>query len=88
MSREIFLIQNDDQIIAMREQAYDSEALLQDWLARYPHLLVGEQIDPHSHAGGSSSPVKPACLPRKVEAAVGRLTISFSTSMRSRRLWR
>ena len=30
----------------MREQAYDSEALLQDWLARYPHLLVGEQIDP------------------------------------------
>jgi hypothetical protein len=46
MSREIFLIQNDDQIIAMREQAYDSEALLQDWLARYPHLLVGEQIDP------------------------------------------
>ena len=46
MSREIFLIQNDDQIIAMREQAYDSEALLQEWLARYPHLLVGGQIDP------------------------------------------
>jgi hypothetical protein len=46
MSREIFLIQNDGQLIAMREQVYDSEALLQDLLARYPHLLVGEQIDP------------------------------------------
>jgi hypothetical protein len=46
MSREIFLIQNDGQLIAMREQAYDSEALLQDLLARYPHLLVGDQIDP------------------------------------------
>jgi hypothetical protein len=46
MSREIFLIQNDGQLIAMREQAYNSEALLQDLLARYPHLLVGEQIDP------------------------------------------
>jgi hypothetical protein len=30
----------------MREQAYDWEALLQEWLARYPHLLVGGQIDP------------------------------------------
>lgn len=46
MGREIFLIQNDGQLIAMREQVYDSEALLQDLLARYPHLLVGEQIDP------------------------------------------
>jgi hypothetical protein len=46
MSREIFLIQNEGQLIAMREQAYDSEALLQDLLARYPHLLVGDQIDP------------------------------------------
>lgn len=46
MNREIFLIQNDGQLIAMREQAYDSEVLLQNLLARYPHLLVGEQIDP------------------------------------------
>lgn len=30
----------------MREHAYDSEALLQGLLARYPHLLVGDQIDP------------------------------------------
>jgi hypothetical protein len=46
MSREIFLKQNDGQLIAMREQAYDSEAVLQDLLARNPRLLVGEQIDP------------------------------------------
>ena len=45
MRREIFLIQNDGQLIAMREQTYDSEALLQDLLAHYPHLLVGDQID-------------------------------------------
>src|SRR5262245_55196945 len=46
MSREIFLIQNDGQLIGMREQAYDSEALLQELLARYPNLLAGDQIAP------------------------------------------
>ncbi|MDQ3830656.1 MAG: hypothetical protein M3361_15405 [Candidatus Tectomicrobia bacterium] len=46
MSREIFLKHNDGQLMAMREQAYDSEAVLQDLLARNPRLLVGEQIDP------------------------------------------
>lgn len=28
----------------MREQSYDSEALLQTLLARYPNLLAGDQI--------------------------------------------
>lgn len=46
MNREIFLIQKDGQLVGMREHAYDSEALLQGLLARYPHLLVGDQIDP------------------------------------------
>lgn len=46
MSREIFLIQNDGHLIEMRENEYDSEKLLQDLLIRYPHLLVGSQIDP------------------------------------------
>ncbi len=46
MNREIFLIQKDGQLVGMREHAYDSEALLHGLLARYPHLLVGDQIDP------------------------------------------
>jgi hypothetical protein len=47
MSRTIFLIQNDDSLIEMREHAYDSEDILQKLLASYPDLLPGEQIDPN-----------------------------------------
>ena len=54
MSREIFLIQNDGHLIAMREQAYDSEALLQDLPARYPHV------------GGELPIVPQRCLNRRV----------------------
>lgn len=32
----------------MSEAEYDSEALLQELLAKFPQLLAGEQIDPHS----------------------------------------
>jgi hypothetical protein len=46
MSRGIFLIHNDGQLVELREQAYDSEALLQELLANYPNLLAGDQIDP------------------------------------------
>jgi hypothetical protein len=45
MSRGIFLIQNDGKLIEMREQAYESEDLLQHLLANYPGLLAGDQID-------------------------------------------
>ena len=46
MSRGIFLIHNNGQLVELREQAYDSEALLQELLANYPSLLAGDQIDP------------------------------------------
>jgi hypothetical protein len=46
MNPGIFLIQNNEELVEMNEQQYDSEKLLQDWLARYPALLVGNQIDP------------------------------------------
>ena len=36
----IFLLSGDT-LVEMREQAYDSEDLLQGWLARYPDLLAG-----------------------------------------------
>lgn len=46
MNPGIFLIQDNDELVEMNEQAYDSEKLLQEWLAKYPALLVGNQIDP------------------------------------------
>jgi hypothetical protein len=45
MGAGIFLIGDDNQLIEMVSQAYDSEALLQQLLARYPNLLAGDQID-------------------------------------------
>jgi hypothetical protein len=45
MSGGIYLIQNDGQLVEMREQQYDSEDLLQKLLADYPNLLAGDQID-------------------------------------------
>src|SRR4026208_1139687 len=45
MNPGIFLIQNNEELVEMNEQQYDSERLLQDWLSKYPALLVGGQID-------------------------------------------
>lgn len=40
MSGGMFLLNGDD-LVPMREQAYDSEDRLQGWLAKYPDLLAG-----------------------------------------------
>lgn len=45
MNPGIFLIQDNEELVEMNEQPYDSERLLQKWLAKYPELLVGNQID-------------------------------------------
>jgi hypothetical protein len=45
MNGGIYLIQDDGQLVEMSEQAYDSEDLLQELLAKYPKLLAGDQID-------------------------------------------
>jgi hypothetical protein len=45
MNPGIFLIQDNEELIEMIEQTYESEKLLQTWLAQYPALLVGNQID-------------------------------------------
>ena len=45
MADNIFLIQGEDQIVQMESQPYDSEALLQTLLAKFPDLLAGGQID-------------------------------------------
>ncbi len=44
MSGGIFLIK-DDKLVKMEEASYDSEALLQELLEKYPDLLAGDQID-------------------------------------------
>lgn len=45
MSRKIYLIQDDDSLLEMAEEPYDSEDILQTLLERYPDLLAGEQMD-------------------------------------------
>lgn len=45
MTGGIFLIQDDGELVEMNEQAYDSEDLLQELLAKYPNLLAGDQIN-------------------------------------------
>lgn len=43
MSKAIYLLQNDGEIIDMREQPFDSEDILQKLIAQYPHMLSGDQ---------------------------------------------
>jgi len=45
MNGGIYLIQDNDQLVEMKEQAYPSEDLLQGLLAKYPNLLAGDQMD-------------------------------------------
>ncbi|MCU0713274.1 MAG: hypothetical protein MUC43_14530 [Pirellula sp.] len=45
MSGQIYLLDDNSKLHSMRETPYDSESLLQTLLAKYPHLLAGEQMD-------------------------------------------
>jgi hypothetical protein len=45
MNPGIFLIQDNEELVEMNEQPYNSEKLLQTWLAKYPALLVGNQMN-------------------------------------------
>ncbi|HJQ26875.1 MAG TPA: hypothetical protein VKA60_23370 [Blastocatellia bacterium] len=45
MAGGIYLIQDNGQLVEMIEQPYDSEALLQELLAKYPDLLAGDQMN-------------------------------------------
>ena len=44
MSGMIYL-QRENELVELRDQLYDSEALLQELLAKYPNLLAGEQMN-------------------------------------------
>ncbi|MFM7836983.1 MAG: hypothetical protein ACKPJD_34750, partial [Planctomycetaceae bacterium] len=45
MTGQIYLLEDHDRLLEMREATYDSESLLQELLAKYPSLLAGEQMD-------------------------------------------
>jgi hypothetical protein len=45
MAGGVFLIQKDESLVAMTEQPYDTEEVLQVLLAKYPDLLAGDQMD-------------------------------------------
>ena len=45
MNGGLFLLQDNGQLLEMKEQKYDSEDLLQELIAKYPNLLAGDQID-------------------------------------------
>ncbi len=46
MSGGMFLLRGEDNLVELSQQPYDSEALLQELLARFPALLAGDQVDP------------------------------------------
>ncbi|MCC7162449.1 MAG: hypothetical protein IT331_08140 [Anaerolineae bacterium] len=41
----VYLIQSNDELVEFTEQGFESEDLLQDYLAKYPNLLAGDQIN-------------------------------------------
>jgi len=41
----LYFIQEDGQLVEMKEELYDSEDLLQRLLARYPNLLAGDRLE-------------------------------------------
>lgn len=45
MSGAIFLIDDNGDLVEMKEEYYDSEGVLQELIARYPNLLAGDQMD-------------------------------------------
>ena len=48
MTGTIYLVGQGDNLQELTETPYDSEAVLQELLAKYPKLLAGEQIDSDS----------------------------------------
>lgn len=45
MADSIFLIQGESNLVEMKETPYDSEAILQKLIAKYPNVLAGEQMN-------------------------------------------
>ncbi|HMB46367.1 MAG TPA: hypothetical protein VKL21_11165 [Candidatus Methanoperedens sp.] len=52
MNGVIYLNQNNEQLVEMTEQKYDSEELLQTLIAKYPNLLAGIRWIAKCHEDG------------------------------------
>jgi hypothetical protein len=63
----IYLIKGEDVLVEMNEQQYDSEAILQGSLDKYPLLLPGDQIDNDEPPYGCLLLVKRECLIAKMD---------------------
>ena len=48
MAGGIYLVQTDSSLVELGEQGYVTEDILQRFLADYPHLMPGDQVDPSS----------------------------------------
>ncbi|MCB9106973.1 MAG: hypothetical protein H6633_22410 [Anaerolineales bacterium] len=48
MSGDIFLLQDNGELVELNEAPYETEALLQRFLAQYPDLLAGKQMNPEA----------------------------------------
>jgi hypothetical protein len=48
MTGGIFLLREDDELVEMLERPYDSEAALQQLLAKHQSLLAGDQLEANS----------------------------------------
>ena len=46
MTDSIYLIQGESDLVEMSQAAYDSEALLQTLIAKYPNVMAGDQMNP------------------------------------------
>ena len=53
MGAGIFLVSGEG-LVAMHEQPYDSEDLLQTLLAKYPELIAGESVGRRCRSAGYS----------------------------------
>lgn len=54
MGGGIYLIQDDDRLVEMMEQPYDSEDQIQELLETYPNLLAGDEMDRAQTRHGAS----------------------------------
>lgn len=46
MSGSIFVVNEDNKILELKESKYENEAIFQELIEKYPNILAGDQISP------------------------------------------
>jgi hypothetical protein len=59
MNGSIFLVRPGNSLVELRESGYDSEAVLQTYLADHPTLLPGDQISPDAPVAAQAVCIDP-----------------------------